>query len=337
MRVGIIGAGKIGANLARQWSRRGHDILLSYKRDAKQLEALASGLGARWGTPRGAAAHGQVVLLATPWSILDDLADRVSLAVTIVIDATNPFVAGALAQLPADTSAGAANARTVRRLDAGQRHSTRTPVASKRQSAMANTGIPSPCSSAAKTPMPDKLPRSWCAGFEPVDLGGLREMPLMEAPRREGAVYGGLQPGCSPTNRPRRVYRPSRSRSARNAPQGGRSARRRSTMTGSANDVHDDHDRFRFVLEHAGSTAALVCRNEPGRLILFHTDVLDPLADRGVGGRLVQAARERATPEGHTILPWCPFARTWLTEHPDAVGRIDINAAMPSNGQRAHG
>jgi NAD(P)-dependent dehydrogenase (short-subunit alcohol dehydrogenase family) len=120
MRVGIIGAGKIGANLARQWSRRGHDILLSYKRDAKQLEALASGLGARWGTPRGAAAHGQVVLLATPWSILDDLADRVSLAVTIVIDATNPFVAGALAQLPADTSAGAANARTVRRLDAGQ-------------------------------------------------------------------------------------------------------------------------------------------------------------------------------------------------------------------------
>ena len=42
MRVGIIGAGNIGANLARQWSRRGHDVLLSYKRDAKQLEALAS-------------------------------------------------------------------------------------------------------------------------------------------------------------------------------------------------------------------------------------------------------------------------------------------------------
>jgi hypothetical protein len=31
MRVGVIGAVNIGANLTRQWSRRRHDILLSYK------------------------------------------------------------------------------------------------------------------------------------------------------------------------------------------------------------------------------------------------------------------------------------------------------------------
>jgi predicted GNAT family acetyltransferase len=46
-------------------------------------------------------------------------------------------------------------------------------------------------------------------------------------------------------------------------------------MTGSGNDVPDDHDRSRFVLEHAGSTAELAYRNEPGRLILIHTDVPD--------------------------------------------------------------
>jgi predicted dinucleotide-binding enzyme len=28
------------------------------------------------------------------------------------------------------------------------------------------------------------------AGFEPVDLGGIRQMVLMEAPRRAGAVFG---------------------------------------------------------------------------------------------------------------------------------------------------
>jgi predicted GNAT family acetyltransferase len=104
-------------------------------------------------------------------------------------------------------------------------------------------------------------------------------------------------------------------------------------MIGSANDVVDDHDRSRFVLEQAGSTAELVYRNEPGRLIRINTDVPDPFAGRGIGGRLVQAAIERAKTEGLTIVPWCLFARTWLTEHPDAVGGIDIDAAMPSNGQ----
>jgi predicted GNAT family acetyltransferase len=74
-------------------------------------------------------------------------------------------------------------------------------------------------------------------------------------------------------------------------------------MTGSANDVVDDHHRSRFVLEHVGSTAELVCRNEPGRLIHIHTDVPDPLVSRGIGGRLVQAAIGRDRTEGLTIVP----------------------------------
>jgi 8-hydroxy-5-deazaflavin:NADPH oxidoreductase len=75
MRVGIIGAGDIGANLARHWTRRGYDVLLSYKRDATQLEALAAELGTGWGTPSDAAAHSEAILLATRWSVIDDLAD----------------------------------------------------------------------------------------------------------------------------------------------------------------------------------------------------------------------------------------------------------------------
>jgi predicted GNAT family acetyltransferase len=70
-------------------------------------------------------------------------------------------------------------------------------------------------------------------------------------------------------------------------------------MIGSANDVVDDHDRSRFVLEQAGSTAELVYRNEPGRLIRINTDVPDPFAGRGIGGRLVQAAIERAKTRPH--------------------------------------
>jgi 8-hydroxy-5-deazaflavin:NADPH oxidoreductase len=190
MRVGIIGAGNIGANLARQWSRRGHDVLLSYKRDAKQLEALATELGTRWGTPSDAAAHGEAVLLATPWSVLDDLADRVSLAGTIVIDATNPFVAGGLALLPPGKSAGAANAERFAGSTLVKAFNTYT---SRFQAAVGNGEHGHPVAmflsgEADANQITPSLVHD--AGFEPVDLGGLREMPLMEAPRREGAVFG---------------------------------------------------------------------------------------------------------------------------------------------------
>ncbi len=109
------------------------------------------------------------------------------------------------------------------------------------------------------------------------------------------------------------------------------------SMMVSARDVYDDHDRSRFVFEEAGSTAELAYRSESDRLILIHTEVPNPLAGRGIGGRLVRAAVQRAMTEGLTIVPWCPFARTWLGEHPDAVVGIDIDMAMPPTGQRDHG
>ena len=39
MKIGIIGAGRIGGNLAAQWARRGHDVLISFKRDRDELAA----------------------------------------------------------------------------------------------------------------------------------------------------------------------------------------------------------------------------------------------------------------------------------------------------------
>jgi 8-hydroxy-5-deazaflavin:NADPH oxidoreductase len=191
MRVGIIGAGNIGANLARQWSRRGHDILLSYKRDTNQLEALASELGTRWGEPKDAAAHGEAVLLATPWSVLDDLADRVDLAKTIVIDATNPFIARGLVPLPAGTSAGAINAKRFSGATLVKAFNTYT---ARFQAAVGNGdhGHPVALFLSGEDAHAKQITQVLVhdAGFEPVDLGGLRQMPLMEAPRREGAVYG---------------------------------------------------------------------------------------------------------------------------------------------------
>ena len=45
IRVGIIGAGRIGGNCARQFIKAGHDVLLSFAHDQGQLEAFARELG----------------------------------------------------------------------------------------------------------------------------------------------------------------------------------------------------------------------------------------------------------------------------------------------------
>src|SRR5512132_875377 len=92
MRIGIIGAGRIGGNAARLFARAGHDLLLSFSRDADRLAALAAETGARTGSPREAVEFGDVVLLSVPWLHVEDVLARAGpLDGKIVIDTTNQF------------------------------------------------------------------------------------------------------------------------------------------------------------------------------------------------------------------------------------------------------
>ena len=45
MTIGIVGVGRIGGNLAAQWTRRGHEVLVSFKRDPEALIAVAEEVG----------------------------------------------------------------------------------------------------------------------------------------------------------------------------------------------------------------------------------------------------------------------------------------------------
>jgi 8-hydroxy-5-deazaflavin:NADPH oxidoreductase len=71
MKVGIIGAGNIGAAFAKRLGMAGHEIMLSFNKDAGALEAAAQRYGARTGTPRDAAKFGEVVVLAVPWGAIE--------------------------------------------------------------------------------------------------------------------------------------------------------------------------------------------------------------------------------------------------------------------------
>jgi len=94
-RIGIIGSGHIGGNLAGFLARAGHDIVISFSTDRGKLDTLAAESGARAGTPAEAAAHGEIVVVSVPWRAVDTALGQAggaaALAGKTVIDTTNQF------------------------------------------------------------------------------------------------------------------------------------------------------------------------------------------------------------------------------------------------------
>jgi predicted GNAT family acetyltransferase len=100
-------------------------------------------------------------------------------------------------------------------------------------------------------------------------------------------------------------------------------------MSPGADAIVDRPEEHRFVYVEDGVESQLVYRARAGELVLVHTEVPDALGGRGIAGRLVQAAVDRARASGETVLPWCPYARKWLQDHPDATAEIAIDWSEP--------
>jgi predicted GNAT family acetyltransferase len=94
-------------------------------------------------------------------------------------------------------------------------------------------------------------------------------------------------------------------------------------------DVVDVPSESRFVYREGDALAELDYALRGDRFFLLHTEVPEQLEGRGLGGRLVRSALARARHEQLTIVPWCPFARRWLKEHPDESGGVSIDFKTP--------
>jgi predicted dinucleotide-binding enzyme len=82
VRIAIVGAGRIGGNAARLWSRAGHDVVICFSRHPAAA-------------PADAVLDADVVMLAVPWGAIDQALGEVGpLAGKVVLDATNQFGAG---------------------------------------------------------------------------------------------------------------------------------------------------------------------------------------------------------------------------------------------------
>lgn len=96
-----------------------------------------------------------------------------------------------------------------------------------------------------------------------------------------------------------------------------------------AQPVSDDTTQERFAVSMEGATAKLEYELDGGRLLLLHTEVPEEFRGQGVGGRLVEAALAKARAAQLTIVPWCPYARRWLKEHPERIGDVVVDFKTP--------
>jgi len=179
LKIGIIGSGRIGSTLGALWLKAGHEVMFS-SRHLENDQALAARLGgkARAGTPKEAAAFGDVLLFAVPYGALPALGRELAAEIKgkPVIDACNPFVGrdGEIATWARAKGAGLASAellpgaRLVRAFNAiGY---ARLPDAGERK-AGERIGMPMAGDDADAIAVASRLVRE--IGFEPVVIGPL--------------------------------------------------------------------------------------------------------------------------------------------------------------------
>jgi predicted dinucleotide-binding enzyme len=93
-KIGIVGSGRVGGTLGGVWAKAGHQVMFS-SRNLEHDRALAASLGpsARAGTPREAAAFGDVVMVSLPYRALPEVGKELGelLKGKVVIDTCNPI------------------------------------------------------------------------------------------------------------------------------------------------------------------------------------------------------------------------------------------------------
>ena len=115
LKIGIIGSGKVGSAIGAVWVTAGHEVMFSSRHlDHDQSLAISLGAGAHAGTPREAAAFGEVIVISVPYGALPDVGKELADLIKgkIVIDTCNPFPNrdGEIADWAREKGAGLASA-----------------------------------------------------------------------------------------------------------------------------------------------------------------------------------------------------------------------------------
>jgi predicted dinucleotide-binding enzyme len=106
MKIGVLGAGHMGATVAELFIQAGHTVAISNAHGPASLQSLVEQLGpqAQATTDADTVRYGEIVFIALPWTKLDQLPDKYLFEQKITIDATNPYDSHGLVDLHNSTS-----------------------------------------------------------------------------------------------------------------------------------------------------------------------------------------------------------------------------------------
>jgi uncharacterized protein len=85
--------------------------------------------------------------------------------------------------------------------------------------------------------------------------------------------------------------------------------------------IHNE-PAHRFEVHVDGETALLVYRRDGGTITLIHTGVPSGIGRHGIGTELVRASLEYAKREGLRVIPLCPFAASYVRNHPEYLDLV---------------
>lgn len=176
MKIGILGAGMVGANLGRGWAAAGHQVMFSSRTpNSEQMQALAQETGATVATAQKVVNFAEVIAVAIPWAGLPEVVRGISgWDGKVVIDATNrlggsdsPNAAGIDLQRLIPTTAVVKAFNTI-----GAEHYT-NPMFGEQAATMFYCGDDTDAKATVRQLIDD-------LGFEAIDAGDLSNAILLE-------------------------------------------------------------------------------------------------------------------------------------------------------------
>jgi uncharacterized protein len=81
--------------------------------------------------------------------------------------------------------------------------------------------------------------------------------------------------------------------------------------------VQHNEAAHRFEVQQDGHLAELTYRRSGNQIIFTHTGVPSELEGRGIGSALARAGLDYAKAESLTVVPLCPFVRSYIERKPE--------------------
>ena len=204
MHIAILGTGRVGSALGIRWAERGHQVTYgALEPDSEEVRDLAekSGPTATATTIRDAAASSQIVLLAIPWNVTEEVLDSIGPADgKLLIDCINPIKSdfsglelGDATSAAEEIAAWAPDAKVVKAFNTVSDASMVNPVYDGQKASMFYCGDDDEAKAIVKQLTED-------VDMEPVDAGPLKNACYLESLAMlyiHLAIFGGWGADCA--------------------------------------------------------------------------------------------------------------------------------------------